>query len=116
MEFQARRDRAIALLEQRGIECSSYAPPLMRLLWRCGVQVRPPHFMGFAAAALLSGSWFAVGWGLVMWVGFWSRHNTALHAALLTACAAGLFFGLSMAGYYAHQRRKHGLPSWESLA
>lgn len=116
MGFQERRDRAIRLLEQRGIDRSSYAPPLVRLLWRCGVQVRPAHFMGFGAAALLSGSWFAVGWGLVMWVGFWSRHNTELHSALVSACAAGLFYGLFMAGDYARQRKTHDLPSWESLA
>jgi Family of unknown function (DUF6404) len=66
MEFQERRERAIRLLEQHGIGRSSYAPPLIRLLWRCGARMRPLHFMGFGAAALLSGTWFAVGWGAVM--------------------------------------------------
>jgi hypothetical protein len=116
MDFQERREQALRLLEQAGIGRSTYAPPVMRLLWRFGVQVRPPHFMGFGAAALLCGAWFAVAWGAIMWIGFWSRHHIAPQQMLASACMAGLFFGLCMAGVYAYQRKKHSLPSWDSLA
>ncbi len=51
MTFHAQRDQALELLARTGIGRGTYAPPLMRLLWRCGVPVRPPHFMGFAGAA-----------------------------------------------------------------
>jgi hypothetical protein len=116
MDFEERREQALRLLKQCGIGHSTYAPPLIRLLWRCGVTVRPPHFMGFGMAACLSGAWFAIAWGAIMWIGVWSRHHTGARAALVSAGAAGLFFGLFMAGIYAYQRKKHSLPSWESLA
>jgi hypothetical protein len=116
MDFQKRRERALDLLKQAGIGHGTYAPPLMRLLWRFGVQVRPPHFMRFGAAALLWGAWFAVIWSAIMWMGVWSRHHIAPQAALASACGAGLFFGLSMAGVHAYQRKKHSLPDWDSLA
>jgi hypothetical protein len=116
MDFHEQRAQAIRVLTQAGIGPSSYAPPLLRLLWRCGVKVPPPQFLGFGKLAILSGAWFAASWGAVMWLGSWSRHGVDVRLALLSACGAGLFFGLSMAGYFACQRRKHGLPTWESLA
>jgi hypothetical protein len=115
MDFHARRQYALRLLAQTGIDSSSYAPPLMQLLWRCGLKVRPPHFMGYGAAALLSGTWFGAGWGAVMWVAYWSSQGTDARMALIGAIGAGLCFGLFMASYYARQRKKHDLPSWESL-
>jgi hypothetical protein len=51
-----------------------------------------------------------------MWMMVWSRQHTDVRLALAAAGGAGLFFGLSLAGYYARQRRKLGLPRWESLA
>jgi hypothetical protein len=116
MTFHAQREQALQLLARTGIGRSTYAPPLMRLLWRCGVPVRPPHFMGFAGAALLWGGWFGLSWGAFMWMMFWSRQHMDPRLALAGACGAGLFFGLAMAGYYARQRKKHDLPRWESLA
>jgi hypothetical protein len=47
---------------------------------------------------------------------FWSRQNIGAWGVLVGACCAGLCYGLFMAGYFVRQARKHGLPSWESLA
>jgi hypothetical protein len=116
MDFHSRRDQALQLLAEADVSPGTYAPPLLKLLWRCGLKVRPPHFMGFAAAALLWGAWFSVPWGAFMWMMVWSRQHTDVRLALAAAGGAGLFFGLSLAGYYARQRRKLGLPRWESLA
>jgi hypothetical protein len=115
MDFHEQRRRALQLLEQAGIDHSTYAPPLMQLLWGCGVKVRPPHFMRFGANALLSGLWFGASWGVVMWVGFWLRQGVGAQLAVTSACVAGVGFGLFMASYYARQRKTHALPSWESL-
>jgi hypothetical protein len=115
MDFHEQRERALQLLEKAGIDHSTYAPPLMQLLWRCGVKVRPPHFMSFNANALLSGVWFGASWGAVMWVGFWLRQGVGARLAVMSACGAGLCFGLFMASYYTRQRKTHDLPSWESL-
>jgi small-conductance mechanosensitive channel len=115
MDFHKQREHALELLAQAGIDSSSYAPPMMLLLWRCGVKIKPPHFMGFGANALLSGAWFGVCWGVVMWMMLWYSQGVDVRLALAGAGIAGLCFGLFMASYYARQREKHGLPSWESL-
>jgi hypothetical protein len=115
MDFHERREQAIRVLEKAGIGPGSYAPPMMRLLWRCGVKVPPPQFIRFSRAALLSGAWFAASWGAIMWLTSWSQRGMDVRLALASACSAGLCFGLFMAGYYARQRKKHGLPTWESL-
>ena len=115
MIFHEQREHALRLLEQTGIGRNTYAPPLFRILWRWGVQVRPPHFMGFVVNTLLWGAWFSVSWGAFMWLAFWSRRHTDARVALATACGAGLFFGLAMASHFVRQARKHALPSWDSL-
>lgn len=115
MDFQARRQQALAILGQTGMQRSSYAPPLLCILWRMGVQVRPPHFMGFWRAVVLAGSWFGLAWGLFMWFTVWSRQPVDGWTAVTGAVGAGLFFGLSMAVYYAHGRKKYRLPDWASL-
>jgi hypothetical protein len=116
MQFHEQRQQALLLLEQSGIGRNTYAPPLFRILWRCGVQVRPPHFMGFGALASLCGIWFGIGWGAVMWLMVWSRQHVDVRAMLIGAGVAGLCFGLFMATYITRQARKHALPRWESLA
>jgi hypothetical protein len=96
MNFDEQRERALRLLEQAGIGRNTYAPPLIRILWRCGVPVGR--------------------WGVGMSIMFWSRQNIGTWGVLVGACCAGLCYGLFMAGYFVRQARKHGLPSWESLA
>ena len=115
MDFQARQRQALTILEQTGMGRSSYAPPLLQVLWRIGVQVRPPHFMGFWRATALTGGWFGLAWGLMMWLMLWSQQHMDGRLALAGAGGAGLCFGVSMAIYYAHGKKKYRLPSWESL-
>jgi hypothetical protein len=115
MDFHAQREHAIRVLAQAGIGPSSYAPPLLWLLWRCGAKVPPMQFIGFGKIAILSGAWFGACWGAIMWLRPWSQQGMDARLALFGACGAGLCFGLFMAGYYAWQRKKYCLPTWESL-
>ena len=119
MSFEHRKTRALELLSNTGMARSHYAPPLIRLLWKAGVQVAPPHFQSFLRTALGMGLWFGMFWGLIMWIFFWSRPDAATPlsplAALVAACAAGSLFGIAMASVYARDRRKHQLPAWTAL-
>lgn len=113
--FEFRREAALDLLKSTGIRRSNYLPPAIRLLWRIGVQVPPPHFVGFMSTLLVSGAAFATLWGLLMWLFLWRNQDMRLVAAASASGAAGILFGLLMAMYYAYGRRKHHLPSWSSL-
>jgi hypothetical protein len=113
MTHQQKVDRLIADLGKRGVGPYTVAPPLFRLLWRLGINVPPPFFLRFLTILFFTGSYFAVFWGLAMWVIQWHRwHQPEL--ALITAAGAGLFFGLFMATYYRWKAARLGLKLWEN--
>lgn len=116
MSFTSQRAEALAILEKTGIRRSSYEPPWIRLLWRIGVKLPPPHFAHFWLTVLVYGVLFGAIWEALMWLMFWFRQDSSLLAAIVGGLAAGVFFGLYMAVYYAHERHKYSLPSWQSLS
>jgi hypothetical protein len=95
-----------------GISRATVAPPAWRLLWKMGVQAPPPLFAPFLPMALATGSFFTLGWGLLMWLALWARQGMPLAAMVGSAVAAGVLFGLIMAGVYRYLARKHRLPTW----
>ncbi|MFZ6755568.1 DUF6404 family protein, partial [Undibacterium sp. Dicai25W] len=106
---------ALKLLESIGISRSNYAPPLVRLLWRVGIDIPPPHFGGIFTNALLMGTFYGTAWGIIMWMAVWSHEGMSPIGALITSVCAGILFGFGMSGYYAYNRRKHNLPKWSEL-
>lgn len=94
---------------------SNYAPPLFRILWRIGVYVRPPHFASFGSNFLLTGAWFGVVWGAIMWLLVWPGTGKSPLVDAITALVAGLLFGLCMALYYRQGARKYKLPGWAQI-
>ena len=118
MSFELRKTRALDLLQATGMMRSHYAPPLIRLLWKAGVQIAPPHFQSFQSIALLAGGWFGLFMGVFLGVFGWLQGAAPPHAALIAMAAAGvagLLFGVTLASFYAHDRRKHQLPTWSTL-
>ena len=115
MTYSSRLQAALDLVATTGIRESNYAPPMRRLLWRLGVNVPPPHFAGFLYNAAITGGWFAIAWGLVMWLAIWSKQGMSVHSAVGVAAVGGLLFGLAMAQYYRFGARKHRLPRWADI-
>lgn len=113
--LEARRQAALDLLEKTGIMHSNYAPPYLRLCWRLGLDVSPPHFAPFWKNALYSGLFYALGWGILMYFFIWHKLNMLPGTMLGSALSAGFFFGLALASYYAYGKRKHSLPSWQDF-
>ena len=95
-----------------GISRGTVAPPAWRLLWKMGLEVPPPLFAPFLPMALAMGSFFAVGWGLLMWLGFWARQGMPVAIMAGSALAAGVMFGLIMAAYLVAQARHYQVPRW----
>ena len=103
---------ALSALAATGMQPTTYAPPVHRLLWRMGFHVPPPHFAGFTSNLIFSGTWFGIVWGTIMWFATWSDRGMSPAGAIVAAIVAGILFGLCMAIYYRHGARKHNLPAW----
>jgi hypothetical protein len=107
---------AVALLASKGIGPWEAAPPLHRLLWRCGIAVPPPHFCGFWFNASLMGAVFGPGWGLIMWLFYWSHKSMPVPWCVAAAGLSGVTFGLFMAAVYLRDTSMCKLPSWREFS
>jgi hypothetical protein len=115
MRFEQKLAAALVLLKATGIWPSSYAPPLCRLLWRVGVRIPPPHFVGFTTNVLFTGSFFGIVWGALLWSALWARSGMSPANAVVAAMFAGVLFGLCMAGYYRYGAHRHRIPLWRDF-
>jgi hypothetical protein len=115
MQFETKLQAALDLLASTGIWRSSYAPPIYRFFWLIRVRIPPPHFMGFKANLLISGSLFGSLWGIFTWYTILSHSGASPLIAIFSGIFAGLFFGLCMALYYRYSARKKNIPSWKSF-
>ena len=95
-----------------GFSPYTLAPPAWRMMRQAGLQTPPTIFMGFLPLAFGTGLFFAIGWGLLMWVFLWWREGMTVAATAGTSLLAGVLFDLAMAGYYRYFARKHRLPAW----
>ena len=115
LDHAATVDAYIAEMAQLGVGTYTAAPPFFRLFWGMGLRVPPPLFMAYAPLALITGSIFAVFWGVGMWLIVWRTHSDmSTWLALVVSAFAGLLFGLGMASYYRSKARNLPLPSWQN--
>ncbi len=71
MDFEARKQKALAIMASRKMWKSNYAPLLIRLLWRLGINIPPLPFAPFwQVFGVMAGS-FSVGYGLWMYWMVW---------------------------------------------
>lgn len=105
-------NRIAADMRARGLPPGTAVPPLWKLLWRMGIRIPPPLFLGFWLNALSLGAIFGVLWGVMMWLLVWSAQGMSVAWAFSGALLAAVLFGVTMAALMRHFSRKHALPSW----
>ncbi|ERK14347.1 hypothetical protein L580_3503 [Serratia fonticola AU-P3(3)] len=115
MNFDEKKKRALALMEEKKMWRSNYAPPILRLLWKWGVQIPPPPFAPFWLNTLCFGGFFGPLWGVIMWFTIWKSEGYSASMALQTSFITGLLFGVFMALYHYWRKRVNKLPDWNSL-
>jgi hypothetical protein len=70
MDFEVRKQKALAIMASRKMWKCNYAPPLIRFLW-CWVKIPPLPFASFwQVFGLMTGS-FSVMYGLLMYLMVW---------------------------------------------
>jgi predicted membrane protein len=115
MPINPKRITALNLLAATGMWRSNYAPPLLRMLWMCGIDVPPPHFVPFRVNAVMFGATFAVAFGAVKRLIEGPDIARSLFAVLLELVVVGALFGLLMAGLFERGKQKFRLPLWRDL-
>lgn len=113
--FAARYRKALQELEAAPLDRANYDPPMMRLMRRAGLRVRPPHYRGAAANALLFGGVFAVIWGLIMWVVLVAFMGIPGSVIAVVALMAGAGYGAWMAQGIRRDAAAAGLSDWRGL-
>ena len=115
MSFEAKKERAIAIMESKNMWRSNYAPPLLRLAWKAGFKIPPLPFASFWQITLLMGVWFGPAWGISMWFFTWKDEGMQPGAAFVLSIVAGICFGVLMAAYHWWRKVVNNLPDWDSL-
>ena len=113
--FAARYRKALQELEAAPLHRANYDPPMMRLVRWAGLRVRPPHYRGAAANALLFGGAFAVLWGLIMWVLLGAFMGMPGSVIAVVALMAGAGYGAWMAQGIRRDAAAAGLSDWRAL-
>lgn len=100
-----------------GVNKFSALPPLWRILWRLGIRIPPPVFLGFVPNALIFGGFFSLVFVLLTWLlqGPGVFDNT-LAGAPWVAAIAGVPFGLFMAFEHRALARRHNLGAWAAFS
>lgn len=102
MAFEDKKKKAIALMEDKKMWRSNYAPPILRLFWKMGGKMPPPPFAPFWLNTLFFAVWFGPLWGIVMWFSSWKNQDfsvlLAVFTALLPVCCLVYSWRLSTLG------------------
>ncbi len=113
-EFDRRRDIALTLLRKTSIGERNYLPPTFPILWRLGVKVPPPHFLGFFSLLLIMGLPFGL-CGLGIYMTEHGSNSFSVDVATAVFCVVTVFFGGGISFYYRSSARLHRLPDWKNL-
>lgn len=114
-EFERKLARARAELAAKGMWRANADPWPDRWLRRCGLRLRPPHYRDPWRFGVRMGGYFAVAWGLFMWLWVWRADSLPVLEAMASALFAGALFGFFMAMSVAWFRRRHRLTRREDL-
>ena len=114
-DFQRKKSKALAILRQPsiGMRAEHYQPPATQLMWRLGIKAPPPHFMPFGWVVVSTGIYFSIFFVMIRYLLSLAGigHSPQWSEVLIF----GALIGLGYASYYAYSRRKHRLPTWQSL-
>jgi hypothetical protein len=117
LEFERKKAAALVVLGSSKIWQSNYLPPMTRIAWRLGWQVKPPHFINpwFSCAGFTAYFFVCMYAFLSLFPMIIGSAATAWPSLLMSCLLGSLFFGASMGLYYFFSARQNQLPRWVDL-
>jgi len=98
------------VLEAQGVSRYKIAPPLYRLVWRLGVNAKPPIYQSFGMLVLSNGVPFAVTMAILRILFPPLFGPSSIRKTIFVAGLAGLIYGLGMAYSIGRQSKRVQLP------
>jgi hypothetical protein len=115
MNFEEKKQLALAELKSKKFWKVNYQPPIYILLWKLGFKIRPPHYQKLITNFLISSIFFGVGVGLINWILF---HDMSFPLTIETvnyAVFSGIIFGLIISLYYFLEAKRRKLTKWDNF-
>ncbi len=115
--FEARRARAVRLLAEKGVPRWKNAPAIYRLVWSCGIRLRPPHFASWEANFVFFGGILGVVTAVSSWliITVVEGKHAVLRAAV-SGIAFAVIYGFGKAARHKREAEDFGLPPWDELS
>lgn len=101
-------------MESKNMWKINYAPPLLRGLWKLGVEIPPLPFASFWQISVMM-IWFGPVWGNVMWFSSWKRMGMSPSVAIFWSLIAGILFTVLMGAFHWWCKKANNLPEWKDL-
>ena len=116
-DFDAKRKRAIYILEQTKIPRRTYQSLPFKLLWAAHVPLRPLYFYSAPIAGGIVGLFLGMLASSDEWIDVFYLHAPmhSVGGAVAKLVCAFLFFSTCFTFLYAHAQNKYKLPGWEKL-
>lgn len=114
MSYERRLHAAHRELASKGVKELNYNPPLIWLLRKAGLNIRPPHYERFMVNLLVMALPMGIIWGLLMWFFGW-EHEVSLGFALRQISIFAIGVSLLMAIVFQVRRWQLKLTPWENL-
>jgi membrane associated rhomboid family serine protease len=116
MKFKDKIKSLEKTLVENGEKKGLASPPLFRLFWKLGWNIRPPLFQSFKMNSLYFGGSFTVIMEIIylFMLGMRSEYHDPL-IDIVAAIVSGLVFGLAMAWTIEKKKQKLKLSRWDEF-
>ena len=114
-EYERKFKAALIEMDNAGIKGFSAYPISVRVFRKLGFKPRPPRYNLWITNMLLTGSYFALTWGLYMWSIIWRHDDMAVGRVVLISIFAGCLFSFLFELYHRFSKKNNGLSDWNDL-
>jgi hypothetical protein len=117
MAYPPKIERALKVLKAAGVPRRHAAPCDCRLLWSCGIPIRPPLFQPLSYSVLVFFGLFPVLYSAAYVLSHWAvRGSLDFDFVSFISGAIGTFIGVGIGMVIREDRRsKYKLPPWSEI-